>query len=229
MVKPQETRRIEILEAAIHIIADKGLSATTMERVAGRAGVSPGTVTFHFARKEALLLAALDHVAALFETARAQALEAAGDDPARALDGLAAASFAESVFTPEKVAVWTAFWGEAGARRLYMERVGPADARFHADLTREVARLMSRAGRPSDPKRADPKRADPTRADPTRAEALARGLAGLIDSLWQDVLAAPGSVEPARAMQLIRAYLAAAFPDESLWRDAPTREEGARA
>jgi TetR/AcrR family transcriptional repressor of bet genes len=214
LAKPQETRRTEILDAAIHVIAQKGLSATTMERVAGRAGVSPGTVTFHFARKETLLLAALDHVAALFEAARAQALEAAGDDPARALDGLSAASFAESVFTPEKVAVWTAFWGEAGARRIYMERVGPADARFHADLSREVARLLARAGRPP---------------DPTTVEALSRGLAGLVDSLWQEVLAAPGSVEPARALRLIRAYLAAAFPDETLWRDAPTREEGASA
>lgn len=214
MTRPQENRRTEILDAAIHVIADKGLSATTMERVAGRAGVSPGTVTFHFARKEALLLAALDHVAALFEAARADALAQAGGDPARALDGLAAASFTPAVFTPEKVAVWTAFWGEAGARRIYMERVGPADARFQADLTREITALLGRAGRP---------------VDPTTAEALARGLAGLVDSLWQEVLADPGSVDAERALTLIRAYLGKAFPDETLWRDAPTREEGARA
>ncbi|MEQ8602399.1 MAG: TetR family transcriptional regulator [Marivibrio sp.] len=215
MTKPQETRRTEILEAAIQVIAEKGLSATTMERVAGRAGVSPGTVTFHFARKEALLLAALDHVVALFDVARSEALAAAGDDAARALDGLAAASFAPDVYTPEKIAVWTAFWGEASARRIYMARVGPADARFHRDVMRETRRLLARAGA--------------GRGDQATAEALARGLTGLVDSLWQEQLAAPGSIDAAGARTLIRAYLAAAFPREPLWRDAPTHEEGTRA
>ena len=52
-------RRDDILAATIRVIARDGLSQTTVEKVAELAGISPGTVTFHFSRKDALLLAAL--------------------------------------------------------------------------------------------------------------------------------------------------------------------------
>ncbi|MCR9219079.1 MAG: TetR family transcriptional regulator C-terminal domain-containing protein [Alphaproteobacteria bacterium] len=198
-----ETRRGAILDAALHVVAEHGLSATTMERVALKAGVSPGTVTFHFARKEALLLAALDHVAAGFETARREALAAAGDDPAQALDALVDVSFDPTVSAPQHIAVWTAFWGEAKARRIYRERVGAADAAYYGDLKRLVRAVLAR--RPG------------ASAGAREADALALGFAGVIDGLWQEALVAGRRFDRAAARALARAYLTAVFPHEALW------------
>lgn len=201
-------RRGAILDAALHVVAEHGLSATTMERVALKAGVSPGTVTFHFARKEALLLAALDHVAAGFEAARRGALAAAGDDPAGALDALVGVSFDPAVSAPQHIAVWTAFWGEAKARRIYRERVGAADAAYYDDLKRLVRAVLARRPGATATDRA---------AGDRQADALALGFAGLIDGLQQEALVAGRRFDRAEARALARAYLAAVFPHEARW------------
>jgi AcrR family transcriptional regulator len=193
-----DKRRAAILEAATEVIAREGLSGTTMERVAGRAGISPGTVTFHFARKEALLLATLDHVVALFEAGRLAALEAA-------VDALLATSLDPKRSNPGQIAVWTAFWGEAKARKLYMQRVGAADRAFHEDLVRLFEALLDRNG------------GDDDAPSDLRAEALARGFGGLIDGLWQDALEQGRRFDRTQAGAVARAYLNAVFPDEPLW------------
>ena len=117
---PASRRRDRIIEATVATIARFGLSRTTMERVAVAAKVSPGTVTFHFASKEALLLAALDHLAVEFDSARRGALAAVGDDPVRALLALIEVNFDPVISDRRKIAVWYAFWGEARARQEYM-------------------------------------------------------------------------------------------------------------
>ena len=77
--------RAAILEATIAVIAKHSLSGTTVQLVAEAADVSPGTVILHFERKEALLTAAMEHVALEFEQARRRAIESAGGDPVAAL------------------------------------------------------------------------------------------------------------------------------------------------
>nr|WP_281413082.1 TetR family transcriptional regulator C-terminal domain-containing protein [Marivibrio halodurans] len=196
--------------ATLWVIARQGLSGTTMERVAGRAGISPGSVTFHFARKDALLLAALDHVVAMFEGARRRVLMEAGDDPARALERLIDISLDPRISAPDAIAVWTAFWGEAKARRLYLERVGEADAVFQADLLTLCRRMLAGTG---------------ARNEGRAAEALARGLGGLIDGLWQDALVAGRSFDRAAARDLAISYLATVFPNEPRWHVAPGHDE----
>lgn len=50
-----------ILEAALEVVARDGVGAATVRSIAAHAGVSPGTVTHHFASTDDLLVAALDH------------------------------------------------------------------------------------------------------------------------------------------------------------------------
>src|SRR5262249_17905832 len=80
--------RAAILDATIAILARPSLSGTTVQLVAEAAEVSPGTVILHFERKEALLTAALEHVALEFEQARRRAIDSAAGDPVAALNGL---------------------------------------------------------------------------------------------------------------------------------------------
>ncbi|HET8913039.1 MAG TPA: TetR/AcrR family transcriptional regulator [Ktedonobacteraceae bacterium] len=54
---PPQNTRLEILEAAIKVFARSGLSAATLEEIAEEAGVTRGTLTWHFHTKDDLLKA----------------------------------------------------------------------------------------------------------------------------------------------------------------------------
>jgi len=59
-----ESRRRQILNAAQHVAARRGLDHLTVRQVAAQAGLSSGLVFFHFHSKEALLLGLLDDLLA---------------------------------------------------------------------------------------------------------------------------------------------------------------------
>lgn len=187
-------RRREILSAAIAVIARHGLPATTIERVAGRAKVSPGTVMGHFRSKEQLLVATLHVVSREFEAARTKALASAGDDPERAIEAVIRASFDPAVSKPDLAAVWYAFWGDNQARRTYLTEIGGADSRYFAELLR-MFRSLCEMG-------------DYAHVD---AEAAASGLAGLIEWQWQSLLVEGRSFDRRKAVRLCRAYLHGVF------------------
>jgi TetR/AcrR family transcriptional regulator, transcriptional repressor of bet genes len=187
--------RAAILAATIEVIARHSLSGTTVERVAEAADVAPGTVILHFKRKEALLIEVLEHLAQEFDQARRTAIAGAEGDPVGALNRLIEVNFDPEVSDPAKVAVWYAFWGEAGSRSVYLKRAGAIDDSYHADLVRICADLIERGG-----------------YDQVDAEAAAVGLIGTIDYLWQEIMVAGRRFDRARARRTARAYLANIFP-----------------
>src|ERR1700741_5149576 len=187
--------RQSILDATIDVIARHSLSGTTVERVADTAGVAPGTVILHFRRKDALLMEALEHLAQEFDQARRAAIAGAADDPVGALNRLIEINFDPKVSDPAKVAVWYAFWGEAAARSVYLDRVGAIDNSYHADLVRICADLTARGGYAH-----------------VDAEAAALGLIGTIEYLWQEIMVTGRRFDRTRARRTVRAYLANIFP-----------------
>jgi len=62
-----------VLDAAVRVLVAEGLDTLSVRRVATEAGVSIGAVQHHFATKDALLVAAAQHVTDQFK-ARAEAL-----------------------------------------------------------------------------------------------------------------------------------------------------------
>ena len=54
--KPPETRRAEILEAAVRLFDDAGYDQTTVQHIAQAAGVAAGTVYLYFPSKEHVLI-----------------------------------------------------------------------------------------------------------------------------------------------------------------------------
>ena len=189
--------RAAILRATIAVIARHSLSGTTVQLVAEAAKVAPGTVILHFQKKDALLLAALEQVAVEFEAARRAALEAAGDDPVTALKAIIDVSLDPKVSDPANVAVWYAFWGEAKARKLYLERIGSYDTVSQDGLDRLFAEIIRRGGYRH-----------------LNAEALALGFSGLLEWQWQEILVSGRSFDRHAAKQTARAYLASIFPQE---------------
>jgi len=192
-----QARRRQIVEAAVATVARFGLSRTTIEQVARAAKVSPGTVMGYFPTKDDLLIAVLRDLAEEFDGARRAALAAAGDDPAAALLALIDTNFDPKLIEPRKVAVWYAFWGEAKARRTYMAICGRLDESHLSDQRRLCAKLVAAAGY--------------AHLDP---EAVALGLNGVMEGLWQSVLVEGRRFDRNRARRLCRAFLAGLFPHE---------------
>lgn len=66
-VERSERSRTAILEAALELFSHRGYGATNMRDVAGKAGVSTGSVYHHFRDKEAIFLALLEQFKAITE------------------------------------------------------------------------------------------------------------------------------------------------------------------
>jgi len=99
-----EERRLQILRVAMRLFSQRGFRGTTTKEIAGAAGVSEAMVFRHFATKEELYSAILDHKACLHETMDplqvvAQAIEARDD---RAVfEGLALDALNQHDFDPQ--------------------------------------------------------------------------------------------------------------------------------
>ena len=78
----RETRRQQLIEATIRVIAERGYSRTTLTSVAQLAGLSHGLVNFHFETKDRLLAETLMFLAEEYRDNWVAALEAAGPHPA---------------------------------------------------------------------------------------------------------------------------------------------------
>lgn len=106
-----------IIDAVVEIVAREGLSGTTLANVAATAGVSQGVLVFHFKTKEGLLTETLRRLSDEYRKAWEPALDA--PDPLDRILGMVRADFGPAVCTRKKLALWFAFWGEAGAEPLY--------------------------------------------------------------------------------------------------------------
>lgn len=95
-----------MLDAALWLIGEQGLHAVTMRDVAGRAGVSLGSASYHFPDREALMVAALKAFATE-EIERCDAVIAAWQDRELPAETILAAMIAEveRTFTRPGVAV----------------------------------------------------------------------------------------------------------------------------
>lgn len=135
-----------IIAAVVDAVADQGLSATTLATVARRAGVSQGVLLFHFGTKEGLLAETLRRLSAEYREAWEPAL--AAEDPLDRVLGMVRADFGPAVCSRKKLALWFAFWGEAGARPLFSAICAEAEEARYAAMIGACEALAARYGAP---------------------------------------------------------------------------------
>ena len=116
---PREKRRHQLINATIDAIAERGFSDTTLETVSKGAGLSHGTINFHFKSKDLLFIETLKFLAQEHYEHWRASLSEAGPTPREQLIALIETDFAPAICNPRKLAVWFAFWGEAKARPAY--------------------------------------------------------------------------------------------------------------
>ena len=192
-----ERRRRQLVDAAIESIAEYGLSRTTVARVAKLAGLSTGIVNFYFQGKDALLLATLETVDAQYLLRQREAIRDCGDDPVRRLHAMIDAAFDPEICLPSRVAVWAAFWGEAGARDDYMRICAAREVELE-EKSVEAFQDIARAG-------------GHTHLVP---DALGRAFHHLLASLPESMLGDEGPFDLEGARTTCHGFLHSVFPAE---------------
>jgi TetR/AcrR family transcriptional regulator, transcriptional repressor of bet genes len=188
-------RRQALIDATIASIAEFGLSGTTIARVTELAGTSVGLANFHFDSKERLFEAVLQHLASeerdLWQRRNADATLT----PAERLIAIVDARFHPQGCDRQKLAVWFAFWGDAGARDIYRRIVGNMDEE-RLEATVAIIRNLG-----------------PDRPGTLRdARQTALGLEAFYDGLWLNLLLYPEDFKRLACRQRAIEHLAALFP-----------------
>lgn len=192
----QAERRRLLIDATISAISEHGLPKLTLAKIAHIAGLSAGSVNFHFSSKEALLLETLTELAQEFEQRILLALDSAGNNPAHRLLAMFEASLDPEVTEPRKTAVWFAFASEARSRADYQRICGEQDKKIFAitlQLCDEVIHLGNKQGQ-------------------MNPRAMANAVQGLIDEIWEEILYAGDGYDREDARFMYRSFLASVFP-----------------
>ncbi|GAA3927927.1 hypothetical protein GCM10023085_06390 [Actinomadura viridis] len=80
----ERTRRDQLVQVTIDLVAEHGYAATSLARIAQAAGITKGAVLYHFASKDAVVAAAQAHVLDALVTDVGAAVDAAPADRAPA-------------------------------------------------------------------------------------------------------------------------------------------------
>ncbi|MER8826795.1 TetR family transcriptional regulator C-terminal domain-containing protein [Mesorhizobium sp. M0938] len=188
-------RRRSLLEAALTVIARKGLAGFTMNDIAREAGCSYGVVSFHFKSKEGITLAALDHVVEEYDR---NLNRPEFDSPVARLLGMIALDFDTEMSNPGHIAVFTAFWAESVRNPEYQRRCAELKARYDAVVKADITALAERRGLDLD------------------AAMVARSLNAMIDGLWisGQVFGTSGPAAREMAKKACLFYLKTIFPGD---------------
>lgn len=188
-------RRQQLIEATLWSLATHGYARTTLNVVARRAGISHGLVIFHFESKESLLTETLRYLADEYRQNWSEALRSAGDQStAGRLEALLLADFEPTICTPERLAAWCSFWGEAQSRPLYQDNCGSNDEEYSRVVETLCADLIAEAGYSGDPVR------------------IARVLRVTIEGVWLDLMTMRAPYSRDEALATVMTCASAFFP-----------------
>jgi len=191
----QRQRLIDACISALHIY---GPSRTTVEKVVALADLSPGIVRFYFDSKAAMLVASLEHLAAEFGERVLLPVARLRDKPVQALRLLVDLYLDPEIASPRKVSVWYAFWGEASARQEYQDICGKKDEEFAALVRELMERMIAVSG-----------------ASHLDADAVALGLIGVLEVLWQGIaFQSEANIDRGAAVARSLRYLRSVFPGQ---------------
>lgn len=191
----REVRRRQLIEATIASIAELGFSDTTLATVTKRAGLSHGTINFHFKSKEILFAETLGFLAREHYDHWTAAMKNAGSEPSSQLAAIIEVDFERDICSPEKLAVWFSFWGQVKYRPTYLGDHDKYDQERFTVLKRLCEKIVEDGG-----------------YDHTDAVAATRRIEALIDGLWLNILLYPNVILRTVARNDVFDLLAQLFP-----------------
>ena len=182
-------RRDALVKATIAEIGAVGSLDVTVSRIAKRAGMSSALAHHYFGSKEAMFLAAMRHVLAVY-AAEVRGALAAAEGPRGRVAAIVRASFAASSFRREAIGAWLNFYVLAQrvpeARRL----LTLYQRRLHSNLMHALRPLAG-----------------------ARAAAIAESTAALIDGAYIREALSAGPPDGPAAAAMVEAHLDALLAD----------------
>ncbi|WP_010322251.1 transcriptional regulator BetI [Marinobacterium stanieri] len=158
----KDTRKQQLIDAAMESIAELGMQNTTIVSISKRAGLSSGIISHYFGGKQGLIEAALRHL--LDQLGRELRVRMANHDgtPEKRLNCIIESNFSEFQRSALAAKTWLSFWARAmhepGLKRLQQIN----NARLYSNLRYSFAQVMA----------------------PDEATAAARQTAAMIDGFW---------------------------------------------
>lgn len=195
-IRPRAERRQQLIDATIRCIAQRGLSAVTLQMVTRDAGLSVGIANLHFQSKDNLLKETLRFVAEEYHGGQIAIMEGSDiADLGDRLDALLDFQLGRGVTQRQKMSVWFAYYGEAGARPVYQKIVATSDRLAAQKLEALFVEIIKEGGYAG-----------------SDARELAIGYSALIDGLHLGLLVTPRELSKRCARAVARDYLRRAFP-----------------
>ncbi len=189
-------RRQQLIEATITSISNHGITGTTLARVTQAAGLSIGLVNFHFKSKDALLAATLQYLADEHRALWIGKSSRPDIAPAAKLRAVVEAQFHPSVCNRQKLAVWFAFYGEAGHRQAYRDVSQTIDEERQKVTALLCTAIVAEGGYAG-----------------IRPEDVSASLEGLFDGLWLNILMYPDRFTRKTARGQVLSFLRLCFPE----------------
>jgi TetR/AcrR family transcriptional regulator, transcriptional repressor of bet genes len=144
----EETRRVQLMQAVLDLVAEGGPKAATVREIARRAGVTPGLIRHYFQTKEALTSAAYRHLMDGMTARSFQELTAAPAEPQARLAAFIAASMRPPVLDAQSVALWAGFL-HASRRDADLHAVHRASYLHYRDMLQELIAALPRQRSPA--------------------------------------------------------------------------------
>lgn len=187
-----ETRRAQVADAMIDLLAHGTFEQVTVAAMAKTAGLAPGLVHHNFASKEDVLTLAVDRLALRLEARLADRLRTAGDDARAQVNAFIDAWLVPGPLDDPRAAMAWVTIGDEARRRPTVRTV------YLASLSRAKARLVDAVSRVMRPSR-----------KPT-AEHIAQALIVAIEGALRVGVA--GGLVPGSAAPLVRSLATALLP-----------------
>lgn len=131
-------RRTEITAAALECLIEHGYAGLTARRVAGRAGISLGHLTYHFANMEEVMVEAYRHVAQRLAIT-APIGELAGLNPTQRFAKYLQSVYAPETLSPQNIRLRVDLWSAAQE----LGAVAEIERALHEEMRASIERHLT--------------------------------------------------------------------------------------
>lgn len=182
-------RRGELVLAALEVLKEEGFSATTLDRVAQRAGTSKGIVLHYFGSKQELFHATMRFANARLRDEVVRRVRLA-TSPSERLWAIVAANFVSKSFNATTCQAWLALCVEVSSDQRFARLQKVIHARMRSNLRSALVHLVQ----------------------PSDVEPITLGITTLIDGLWLRCAVNQETIDRQAALRQMLNYLTHLIP-----------------
>ena len=192
-----EKKKRALVNATLDIIAENGITETTISSIIERAGLSRGMINLHFESKNNLLVASAKAFNEEYYDILDNRIQHAGGTPAQIILELVRADLSEALMNERSARIWHAFRGVASTNAGIARYSSPRDKRLRGIIRSAFEKIAAEYESPQ---------------DVTQPRDATFSLLALLEGMWVDYLSNPNAFSREDALSVIRHVLARLFP-----------------